>query len=110
MKTEKIHIGKIVEGAFNQSNLNKAEFSRAIGILPQNLNTRFESEDWSVIKLISAGKALNFDFSSLLTLENGEQKIIQKPKVILQIEVEDDKINDILKIVEDKKLYNILKR
>ena len=109
MKKEKIHIGKIVEAAFNQSKLNKAEFARTIGILPQNLNSRFESEDWSVIKLISAGKALEFDFSSLFSL-NTENKVIQKPKVILQIEVEEDKINDVLRIVEDKKLYNILKR
>ena len=109
MKTEKIHIGKIVETAFNQSNMTKASFARALEVLPQNLNRELENEDWSVIKLIRAGQALKYDFSPLFKID-GELKEPQKSKVLLQIEIEDNKINDVLKVIENKQLYNILKR
>jgi plasmid maintenance system antidote protein VapI len=32
MSNNKLHIGKLVESAFNQSGLSKAEFARRIGI------------------------------------------------------------------------------
>ena len=60
MGKEKFHIGSIVQSAFNQSNLTKSDFARKIGINSQNLNRHFENEDWSVIKLIKAGKTLNY--------------------------------------------------
>ena len=33
-----------------------------------------------------------------------------KPKVLLQIEIEDEKVNDVLKVVSNNDLYNIIKR
>ena len=109
MKTEKIHVGKLVELAFNQGNLSKAAFSKSLGILPQNLNREFENEDWSVIKLIRAGKSLKYDFSPLFSIDE-PTKEIKTPKVMLQVEIEQDKINEVLKYIEDKELYKILKR
>ena len=107
MDIEKIHIGKMVEAAFNQSGMTKSDFSRKIGIYNQNLNRLFENEDWSVIKLIEAGRALNYDFSPLFKIGDSEK---YTPKVMLQIEIEDEKINEVLKVIQDKKLYNIIKR
>lgn len=109
METKKIHIGELVESAFNKSNLIKSEFAEAIGVHAQNLNKLFKNEDWSVIKLIRAGRSLNYDFSPLFMLEEISREI-QKPKVLLQIEVEEEKVNEVLKIIQDKDLYNILKR
>lgn len=108
MTEKKLHIGSLVESAFNQSNKTKTEFANAIGIANQNLNREFKKEDWSVIKLIKAGRFLNHDFSYLFTL--GEP-IKSKPKVLVQIEIEDKKVSDVLKIVNDNDLlYSIIKQ
>lgn len=107
MEKEKLHIGNLVEKAFNQSGKTKTEFARAIGIANQNINREFSKADWSVIKLIRAGQFLNYDFSGLFLIGD---PIKAKPKVLLQIEIEDEKVNDVLKVVSDKELYNIIKR
>ena len=108
MKQEEIHIGKIVEKAFNQSGLTKKELANAIGINDQNMKRHFESSDWSAIKLIKAGKKLNCDFGYLFQISTHSKK--NPPKVVLQIEIEEDKIKDVLTIVENKDLYEILKQ
>ena len=107
MEIEKIHIGKVVEEAFNKSTMTKTALAEAIGVHNQNLNREFKKQDWSVIKLISAGRALGYDFSPLFSIGKKE---VQQPKVILQIEVKEENINDVLKIIENKSLYNILKK
>lgn len=109
MESKKIHIGKMVEAAFNQSGMSKVNFARALGILPQNVNREFDNADWSVIKLIKAGRILNFDFSPLFKID-GEIPKTQKQRVLLQIEIEDDKIDYVLKAIKDKQLYNILRQ
>lgn len=107
MSIDKIHIGEIVQKAFNQSNLTKKAFAEAIGVKSQNINREFSKADWSVIKLISAGRALHYDFSPLFDIEGAIKS--QVPKVLLQIEVKEDNINEVLKIIGDRSLYNILK-
>ncbi len=96
MKKDKIHIGEIVERAFYQSGMSKAEFARAIGSHNQNLNREFGNSDWSVLKLIAAGVALNFDFSYLFAVGDNA---MQKPRVVLQLEVDDDKVTEVLRLV-----------
>lgn len=107
MTEKKLHIGDLVESVFNQSNKTKTEFANAIGIANQNLNREFKKKDWSVIKLIKAGQFLEHDFSYLFTI--GEP-VKAKPKVLLQIEIEEEKVNDVLKVVSNNDLYNIIKR
>ncbi|MFA6779488.1 MAG: hypothetical protein WCU80_06900 [Paludibacteraceae bacterium] len=107
METKDFHIGKIVETAFIQSGLTKTEFAKAIGIHNQNLNREFEKQDWSVLKLIDAGKALHFDFSYLFAEIKKKE---QKTEVVLQIKIEDSKVNEVLKVIENKELYSILKK
>ena len=103
MNNKKIHVGEIVESAFNQSKASKKEFAAAVGIQEQNVNRMFKNEDWSVIKMINAGKFLNHDFGYLFSLGK------KQPKVLLQIEVTNDKINDVLAAVENQKLCEILR-
>ena len=107
MGMEKLHIGQIVQRAFNQSGLTKVEFARNIGIEPQNVNRYFENDDWSVIKLINAGKVLNYDFSYLFELEG--MKKIDQPKIILQIEVKEENMKEVAKLIVNKDLYEIVK-
>ena len=106
MNTKKIHIGSIVEHAFNQSGLSKSEFARAIGIKNQNLNRYFANSDWSVIKLIESGKVLNHSFAYLFELA-GLSKI-ESPKIMLQIEVKEDNMKEVAKLIVNKDLYQII--
>jgi transcriptional regulator with XRE-family HTH domain len=105
MNNGKLHIGKLVENAFNQSSLSKAEFARRIGIVSQNLNREFENEDWRVIKLINAGVALGHDFSYLFKIDDSKQ--VEQPKILLQIEVKEDNMQEIAKLIVNKDLYQI---
>lgn len=107
MEERKLHIGNLVETAFNQSGKTKTEFANAIGVANQNINREFSKEDWSVIKLIRAGRFLNYDFSGLFEI-NAKAK--DKPKVLLQIEIEDDKVKDVLKVINNSTLYDIIEK
>jgi hypothetical protein len=107
MKENKLHVGRLVQTAFNQSGLTKVDFARKISIDPQNVNRHFENDDWSVIKLISAGRALNYDFSYLFELEG--LKKIDQPKIMLQIEVKEDNIKEVARLIVNKDLYQIVK-
>jgi len=107
MGNEKLHIGSIVQRAFNQSSLTKSDFARKIGINSQNLNRHFENEDWSVIKLIKAGKALEHDFSYLFELDGFKR--VEQPKIILQIEVKEDNMKEVAKLITNKELYQVVK-
>jgi hypothetical protein len=108
MKIETIHIGKIVENVFSQSNKSKTEFAMDLGIPNQNLNRYFQKPDWSVIKLIMASKSLNHDFGYLLSPRKKEY--YAKPKMFIQIEVEDSEIEKIAKILESNEIYSIIKK
>jgi hypothetical protein len=108
MKIEKIHIGQIVEHVFYQSNKSKTEFAEDLGIPNQNVNRYFQKSDWSVIKLIMAGRSLNHDFGYLLSLR--EKEYSTKPKMFIQIEVEDTKIEQFIKLLDSKEIYSIIKK
>lgn len=103
-----INIGEIVQEAFKKGDLSKAEFARQIGIKSQNLKRQFESRDWEVIKLIKAGKALNHSFSYLFDLDGFKKN--ENPKIYLKIEVNEDNMNEVLKLIENKELYQIIKK
>ena len=105
MEKKNFHIGSLVENAFRQSGKTKTELANAIGIANQNLNREFKNEDWSVIKLIKAGEFLNYDFSPLFSIAEKTNK----PKVLLQIEIEEEKVNDVLKVINNNELYNLIK-
>ena len=107
MGMEKIHIGQIVEKVFYQSNKSKTEFAKDLGIPNQNVNRYFQNPDWSVIKLIMAGRSLDHDFGYLLSPREKEYSV--KPKMFIQIEVDDSKIDQIMNILDQKEVYSIVK-
>ena len=107
MESKKIHIGSIIETAFNKSDLTKSEFARKIGINSQNVNRLFENDDCSIIKLINIGKVLNYDFSYLFGIDGA--KAIEPPKILLQIEVNEDNMKEVSKLIINKELYQIVK-
>jgi hypothetical protein len=55
-----------------------------------------------------AGKSLNHDFGYLLSLREKEYYI--KPRMFIQIEVEDSKIEQFIKLLDSKEIYSIIKK
>lgn len=107
MKTTEIHLGKQIEEACNQSNYSKTEIGKRMGLSKQRLNNRFKKDDWSVKELFTISQILGHDFVAQFT--QPKEPILQKTKVVLQIEVEDDKTNEVLDYIKDKGLGSILK-
>ena len=107
MEVKKIHIGKQIEEACNQSNYSKTEIGKRMGLSKQRLNNRFKKDDWSVKELFTISQILNRDFVALFT--QPKEPAAQKTKVVLQIEVEGDKTNEVLDYIKDKGLCSILK-
>lgn len=107
MEVKKIHIGKQIEEACNQSNYSKTEIGKRMGLSKQRLNNRFKKDDWSVKELFTISQILGRDFVVQFTQPQDPQP--QRTKVVLQIEVEDDKTNEVLGYIKDKGLGNMLK-
>ena len=107
METKKIHVGNLVKETVKQRGYSLAEVARLIGKSRQTLNGWFKKDDMSVKDLFTISSAINYDFvRPFCQPEENEQET----KVILHIEVEKSKINDVMKVIQDKQLYNILKR
>ena len=107
METKKIHVGNFVRETVNQSGYSFSEVARKIGISRQTLNNWLGKDDILVKDLFTISQAINIDIVKKFCLPCETE---QETKVILQIEVEKDKINEVLKVIKDKQLYNILKK
>jgi hypothetical protein len=55
-----------------------------------------------------AGKSLNHDFGYILSPNKKEYQT--KPKMFIQIEVEDSKIEQFIKMLESDQIYSIIKK
>ena len=106
METKKIHVGNLVKETVNQSGYSPSEVARKMGISRQKLNGWFNKDDLYVKDLFTISQAMNYDFFKTFNLPKEDE---QETKVILHIEVEKSKVNEVLKIIKDKQLYNILK-
>ncbi len=107
MKAQEIHLGEQIEEACNQSNYTKVEIAKRMGLSKQSLHNRFKKDDWSVKELFTISQILGHDFVAQFT--QPKEPAVQKTKVVLQIEVEDDKTNEVLDYIKDKGLGGILK-
>jgi len=107
METKKIHVGNLIKEAIKQSGYSMSEVARKMEISRQKLNGWIKKDDLSVKYLFTISQAINYDLVKTFCLPNAEE---QETKVILHIEVEKSKVNEVLKIIKDKQLYNILKK
>lgn len=107
MEVKKIHIGQIVEEACNQSNYTKVQIAKDMQLSKQSLNNRFKKDDWSVKELFTISKILGCDFVAQFTQPKDPQP--QRTKVVLQVEVEEGKTNEVLDYIRDKGLSRMLK-
>lgn len=107
MEVKKIHVGSIVKEAIKQSNYKYSEVARKIGISRQTLNGWMKNDDMFVKELFTISEIINIDMVKNFCLPQKEK---EDTKVILHIEIEKEKVNDVLKVIKDKQLYNILKK
>lgn len=106
MNAKEIHVGQLLKEACNQSNYTYVEIAEKAGISKQTLNGWFKKDDLKVKDLFTLSKVLGRDLVALFTQPTEEE---QRTKVVLQIEIEKSKSNEVLRYIKDKNLYEILK-
>lgn len=106
MDKRNIHIGNYVRQSVKDNGGTLAELARNADISKQKLNNWLNKDDWSVKDLFTISQAAGYDFMKIFCLPTESE---QETKVILHIEVEKTKTNEVLKYVKDKQLYNLLK-
>ena len=106
MKTNEIHIGKMLLEACNQSNYTKVQIAELCGVSKQTLNGWFKKADLSVKNLFTISRVLGRDFVAMFVQPN---VVEQKTRVVLQIEIEKEKSDEVLRYIKDNKLYDMLK-
>ena len=107
MKTKEIHVGKLIQDACKQSNYKNTEIAKQCGISKQTLNGWFKKDDLYVKDLFTISRVLGQDFVALFTQPKDPQP--QRTKVVLQVEFEEDKTNEVLDYIRDKGLSKMLK-
>lgn len=106
MKAKEINVGKLLKEACNQSNYKYAEIAEKAGISRQTLNGWFKKDDLYVKDLFTISEVLGRDLVALFTQPTEEE---QRTKVVLQIEIDKSKSDEVLQYIKDKNLYEILK-
>lgn len=105
MNAKEIHVGKLLKDACNQSNYKLTEIAEMSGISKQTLNGWFKKDDLRVKDLFTLSQVLGRDLVALFTQPKEEE---QRTKVVLHIEIERSKSDEVLQYIKDKKLYEIL--
>ena len=107
MESKKIHVGELVHSAINESNYSFTDVARKMGISRQKLNGWCNKDDLSVKDLFTISTVINKDLVKLFCLPKDDE---QEKKIFIQIELEKNKVDDVLKLINDNQLYNILKK
>lgn len=107
MNISKFHIGDFIKSIAKQRGLPLAELAREIGVSRQKLNGWLKKDDISVKDLFTISTVVGYDFFKSFNMQTEQE---QETKVVLHIEVEKRKVNEVLSYIEDKQLYNILKK
>ncbi|MCQ2287089.1 MAG: helix-turn-helix domain-containing protein [Bacteroidales bacterium] len=105
MNAKEIHVGEMIKEACKQSNYTQVEIAEKCGISKQTLNGWFKKPDLYVKDLFTISQVLGKDLVALFTQP---AETDQRTKVVLQIEIEKEKSDEVLKYIKDKKLYSIL--
>ena len=107
MEAKKIHIGQWIKDVLNEKKISQSELSRRINTTKQNMGKILEKDSLDVKQLFTISQVLDYNFFEPFT--KSEPKQNQKSRVILQIEIDENKIEEVLKQIDNKKLYNILR-
>lgn len=106
MNKKEIHLGQTIHAACKRSNYSQVEIAQMMGISKQRLQGKFLQDDWGVKELFTISQILGQDFVAPFTQPKDEES--QKTKVVLHIEIDQSKSDEVLRYIKDQKLYEIL--
>jgi len=109
METKKIHIGELIKHVAKERGLTNAEIAKRIETTRQNVATILKRDTLDVKQLFTICQALDYDFFEPFRLEK-EIKPPQKQKILLQIEIEENKISEVLNVIGKNGLYDVIKQ
>ncbi|MEW6468105.1 MAG: helix-turn-helix transcriptional regulator [Bacteroidota bacterium] len=113
-----VHIGKKIREVFDDSGMSISEFGRRIKTTRQNVYGIFKRSSIDTALLVRVGKALNHDFftyyaetpSAAAEPRTEYARRTRGRKIVLQIEIEDEKQNEILRLALGDNAYEILRK
>lgn len=108
MEAKKIHVGELIESICKSKDVSQSDLAKKIGTSRQNIRSIYKRDTIDVKLLFTISQALQYDFFNEFRIF--DVKEVKKPKVVLQVEIDESKINDVLKYIDDKELYKLLKR
>lgn len=105
-----IHIGQKIKEVFEDSGLSVSEIARRIKTTRQNVYGIFERKSIDTELLLQLGQCLKYDFFQHYVSKKplSVQQQSQNKKVILQIEINEEKQARLLKLALGEKAYKAL--
>ena len=113
------HIGAKIKEVFERSGMTVTELAKRVKTTRQNVYGIFERSSIDTALLQRLGEALHHDFFKYYindpSLPNSEDPLTpykkeKKRKIVLQIEIEEENQNEILKLALGDKAFEILRR
>lgn len=106
MDIEDLHIGDWIRKVAVQQDVTVAELARKLGMSRQNLTSKLKNDSWDVKELFAVSQELQYNFFSpfVTTPEKSQEK-----KFVLQLEVDETKIPEILRLIGNQNLTNLVK-
>ena len=105
MNIEELHIGDWIRKVAVQQNVTVAELARKLGMSRQNLTSKLKNDSWDVKELFAVSQELNYFFSPFVTADEKPQA----KKFVLQLEVDENKIPEILRIIGNSNLTKLVR-
>ncbi|MBO7125559.1 MAG: hypothetical protein J6V74_06940 [Bacteroidales bacterium] len=106
MDIEELHIGDWIRKVAVQQNVTVAELARKLGMSRQNLTSKLKNDSWEVKELFAVSQELNYNFFSPFVTADEKP---QAKKFVLQLEVDENKIPEILRIIGNSNLTKLVR-
>ena len=107
MTENEIHIGELIKSIVREKNIRDVDFAEKLGQSRQNVYDLYKRTDIGVKQLLTIGKTLDYDFFRHFTQWN---KKSQETEVSIQLKVNSDNIDDLLKWVSENGNINVSKK
>ena len=106
MDIEELHIGDWIRKVAVQQNVTVTELARKLGMSRQNLTSKLKNDSWDVKELFAVSQELNYNFFSPFVTADEKP---QAKKFVLQLEVDENKIPEILRIIGNSNLTKLVR-
>lgn len=106
MDIEDLHIGDWIRKVAVQQDVTVAELARKLGMSRQNLTSKLKNDSWDVKELFAVSQELQYNFFSPFVSAPEKH---QEKKFVLQLEVDETKIPEILRLIGNQNLTNLVK-